>query len=315
MALPLLKIAPISDVTSELLSLMQEDRLLHVFNQQCTYTYHDGVQCENMLILRESKHYKLDGYELTCEKHGGHISVRRGSFFSSRRLPMSQMLYILRLLEVKTSITSIVKFFAQVKLNRETVASMLHQMQERMWLVLLEKYIPVFDPSDEVEIDEMWMDWEVWDNNIGPKSREAQWEGGQWIIGLVNRDRTKLWIECMPNRKRVTIERIVNPLLKSWLLRKPRIHTDALKSYEYLSAQNTHYVINKVQDGFGIQQRTFWGNTINVNVNKIENTWRQLRQHLSMRYAYNKPKFVQLHIAEFMYNWYKLNWLDLIRFP
>ena len=96
-------------------------------------------------------------------------------------------------------------------------------------------------------------------------------------------------------------------------MRYPKIYTDALKSYEYLKNENTHYVINKKEDGFGIIKTTFWGSRINVNVNKIENFWMHLRKHLSMRYAYNSPQFAHLYIAEYVYNWYKLDWLDLIK--
>ena len=145
---------------------------------------------------------------------------------------------------------------------------------------------------------------------MGPDARYEEWEGGQWVIGLVNRARTKLWIECIPNRKRHTIRQVVDPLLKSWLLRYPRIHTDALKSYEYLKHENTHYVINKKQDGFGIHQTSFWGNCVNVNVNCIENLWKHLRKHLRLRGTRKKCKHAQLHIAEFMYNF--MSWIGFI---
>ena len=114
--------------------------------------------------------------------------------------------------------------------------------------------------------------------------------------------------------QRATIKKVVDPLLKSWLLRKPRIHTDALKSYDYLKNENTHYVINKARDGFSIKERTFWGHGIGIHVNHIESTWKQLRKHLSLRHAYRNQHRIQLCIAEFVYNWYKLNWYDLIKY-
>ena len=117
-----------------------------------------------------------------------------------------------------------------------------------MWVKLCANHIPTFTPGDELEIDEMWMDWKQNDNVVGPAAHFKEWESGQWIIGLTDRKHSKLWIECIPNRKKETIQKVVDPMLKQWLLRYPRIYTDALKSYEYLSKENTHYVINKKQD-------------------------------------------------------------------
>lgn len=150
---------------------------------------------------------------------------------------------------------------------------------------------------------------------MGSQTDQERWENGHWVIGMINRERTKLWIECIPNRKRETFAQVIDPLLKRWLLRDPRIMTDKHGSYEYLSKQNTHYVINKAVDGFGIEKMSFWGNSVKVNVNKIENLWRHLRRFLRMRSAYRSPHLAHLHIAEFMYNWYELNWFDLITFP
>lgn len=309
---PLLHLAPITPVTAELLHFLQKHHLLPLCTIRCCFEYSSGKQCENMLELKESTIYKLDRYELNCKIHGGHRSIRTNSWFAASRLPLTQLLYIFHLLRSGAETTAIVNFFREVKLYRETVTGILRELQSKMLSILIKNHIPSFDPGDELEIDEMWMDWKQWDKRVGRDSRLAQWEGGQWIIGLINRARTKLWIECIPNRKKDTIQKVVDPLLKSWLLRCPRIHTDALKSYDYLEKENTHYVINKAQDGFAIKETTFWGNTINVNVNAIENLWRHLRSHLRKRHAYSSPQFAQLYIAEFMYNWYKLNWFDLI---
>src|SRR6185312_6117213 len=94
-------------------------------------------------------------------------------------------------------------------------------------------------PADELEIDEMWMDWKKWENGVGPEERKQEWNSGQWVIGMIDRAQTKLWIECIPNRRRVTVQQVIEPLLRKWLMRKPRIFTDALKSYDYLAAENT----------------------------------------------------------------------------
>lgn len=310
--LNVLDISPHVVITPEFIELLQKHRLLQREQLHCPHMYNQDAYCDKKLELRESKCYNNDGYEYYCPTHGGHISIRTGSWFAHRRLSIGQLLYIFHLLSSATSSNAVKNFLAQDKIHRTTVTSILHDLQHRMWLKLCANHIPTFTPADELEIDEMWLDWKKPENGGGPALRFEQWESGRWLIGLIDRKQKKLWIECIPNRKKETIQKVVDPMLKRWLFRYPRVYTDALKSYEYLEKENTHYVINKQQDGFGIQQTTFWGHTIDVNVNHIENLWMQLRKHLSMRHAYSAPQFIQLHVAEFMYIWYKLDWWDLI---
>jgi hypothetical protein len=313
-SLPILQLAPAQSVTPQLLQFLRNHHLLPAFTLRCQRSTIDGTICQKALELHQSDAYAGDRYELRCETHHDHISIRRGSFFESRRLPLTQQLYVFHLLASGASTSTITTFFQEAKLYRETVTSMLRELAMRMWSILQEKHRPVFTPRDEIEIDEMWMNWTKWEERVSPNARITDWKEGQWVIGIMDRARSKLWIECIPNRRRNTIQQIVDPMLKTWLLLKPRVHTDALKSYEYLAKENTHYVINKVKDGFAIKEKTFWGHSVNVNVNQIESTWMHLRKHLSMRYAYRCPQFAQLYIAEYMYNWYKLDWLDLIKY-
>jgi hypothetical protein len=311
----LLKHGATADCTMKLLEFMQNDRLLKVWNHQCPYVYKNKRRCEKIMELKESTKYNGDGWELICSTHHDHISIRHDSWFANHKLRLSSLAHIFHLLSCKSSALSVSMVFKEIKLTTRTVYALLRDIQQKMWTTLCENHKPTFDPSDEIEIDEMWIDWKQWEEHVGPAEREEQWRSGNWIIGIINRARTKLWIECIPNRKRQTFQSVIDPLLKQWLFRKCRIHTDAHKSYDYLKSANTHYVINKVQDGFGIIEYTFWGNTIKTNVNKIENNWKHLRTHLRLRHAKLSPQFLHLNIAEYMYNWYKLDWFDLIRFP
>lgn len=292
--------------------------------QRCPHVYHDGRKCEQEMVVVDSATHKSDGVCLDCPVHGGHFSIRRGSFFAGRHLRLSTLAHIFHLLNRGLAINTIADMHAQARVNRETVSNILRALQKRMWADLCENHRPTFTPGDELEIDEMWMDWEQWERRVGEdvsaeeeakdvEKRRAAWRRGRWVLGMVNRARTKLWIECIPNRSEASIRKVVDPTLRGWLRRRPRIHTDAHKGYDYLAAANTHYVINKKRDGFGIIERTFWGNAVHVNVNAIENVWRHLRAHLAMRYAYSSPQLTQLNIAEFVYTWNKLSWIDLIR--
>jgi hypothetical protein len=117
--LSILSIAPLSKPTSEFIKLLHDNRLLLVFDQRCERILHNGQQCENVLELRESSVYSNDGFDLGCKIHGGHHSIRSGSWFAGRRLPLSQLLYIFHLLRCGASTKTITEFFKEAKLYRE----------------------------------------------------------------------------------------------------------------------------------------------------------------------------------------------------
>jgi len=134
-----------------------------------------------------------------------------------------------------------------------------------------------------------------------------------WVIGIINRTRDKLWIEVMPNRRKKTIQRILNPLFKEGWITRMKVFTDALTSYEYLKEKHHHHVINKAVQGFGRRKLIGVDTYLHINVNTIENNWMLLRKHLTLRNAYIHPTHMAFHIAEYMHNFYQLDWFDLIR--
>jgi hypothetical protein len=311
----LLHIAPVHVVTPEFLYYLEQFNFIHVSNQLCKHHYSDDTFCEEIMELVQNKEYKHDGYALKCPIHGQYKSIRANSFFAGRRQPLSQILYILKYLSAKVSNKSITTLFKEKKLDKRTISDILRCLQSKMLNILESEYKPIFDPSDEVEIDEMWWNWRDPNDLVGPDDTDKTIKSGKWIIGIINRTRSKLWIQCIPDRSRKTFEEVLKPLFISWFMRKPRIHTDALKSYEWLEQLSTHYVINKAQEGFGRTKPTYWGNVIKCNVNTIENCWMLLRQLLRLRRACNAPQYAHLYIAEFMYNTRKLSWLSLIENP
>jgi len=130
---------------------------------------------------------------------------------------------------------------------------------------------------------------------------------------MITRKTGKLWLELITDRKKVTIESVVKPMLKQGWCGKIKICTDALKSYNFLDSRYKHLIIDKKNEGFAVGEKTWTGEIYNVNVNKIEGTWSHLRKLLRTRNAYAQKEFLHLTIAEFMYNYYKLDWFDLIR--
>ncbi len=197
-------------------------------------------------------------------------------------------------------------------MNRQTLTSVLTQLQLRM-CAAVEKIKPSFTSEDEVEIDEMWIDWEIYDKRTGPNVRKRKMIRGTWIIGVIDRKRSKLWIQPIRNRSKKSISAAIEPLFPQDSPETLKIFTDALSTYEYLERKHTHYVINKVKHGMGICKRVPNGRYISINVNTIENNWKLLRDHLTIRHAYSDKSRLFLHIGEFMFNWYELSLWDLLR--
>jgi hypothetical protein len=306
------QIIPDMPMTREYLDFLHKQRFLNVYTQKCKRKYHSGRQCEKILEVRDSKRFKEDKFELKCPTHGGSTSIRTDSFFFLKKLSVSRVLYTAHHYASQVSTSSIKKLSPQLKLDNQTLTRILTQLQTQM-MEVIQKYRPVFDKHDDVEIDEMWADWEEYDEKIGPTARKQKMREGTWILGMINRDRTKLWIEVIPNRKKPTLEKVINPMLHQPWFGKIKVFTDALTSYEFLKEKNRHYVINKEKQGFGRIVKLGEDSYLHINVNTIENNWRHFRDHLKLRNAYTYPKKMQLHIAEYLYNFYKLDWFDLIR--
>jgi hypothetical protein len=239
-------------------------------------------------------------------------SIRDGSFFAHKKLSITRVLYTVHHYAAACSTSTIVKLSPEINIDNQTLTHILTELQKRMWEKLA-KYKPVFDKSDEVEIDEMWANWEMYDEKRGPLIRKQNMRSGTWLLGIINRTRTKLWIEVMPKRKKPIIEKILTPMLKKVWFGRIQIFTDALTSYEYLKEKHRHHVINKVKEGFGRIVKLGEDNYLHVNVNTIENNWKLLRDQLKLRNAHTYPKHMQFHVAEYLYNFYKLDWFDLIR--
>ena len=311
----ILQIAPMSITTPELINLLVEHRLLRINNRICTYKFADGHICGKTKILKPHTQWKNDGHAVACELHGKVERIRTESWFAIGKKPLSQMLYILYILSCGASVKVCTKFFRAVRLHRDTVSTYLHDLQRRMLLKLLNNHTPLFNPHDEVEIDEMWVDWKEYDIPVGPGDKKQMLQKGVWVVGVINRSQTKLWMEVVRDRRQYTLKKLISPLLKKWVWNRGKVYTDALKSYGFLKEGVSHHVINKKQDGFARCSHTFWGNCNNVHVNNIESAWKDLRKHLRNRNAYVAPQYVHLHIAEFVYNWYQLSWYNVIQFP
>ena len=132
----------------------------------------------------------------------------------------------------------------------------------------------------------MYIDYHNKQNRDGVKDENGK--KGKWMIGLINRTRTKLWIQEIANRKKKTIQEALKPLFKKHT--SYTIFTDALASYTHLKHEHDHFVMNKK---WGFARNSYrWclddekPSVLRVHVNTIENCWMLLRKVLSLRSAY-----------------------------
>jgi hypothetical protein len=271
-----------------------------------------------------SKRWKED-WEANCPKHTSYIeSIREESFFSSFKMPINRVMYIIHHLASGCSTASIKKLIGNI--DRKSITGILTKLQELM-IPIAENHKPKYDSGDLIEIDEIFVPWEIpgyaTDNTLAGKK-------GTWLLGIINRSRTKLWIEPIKNRGKTEISRVLDSVLPeefAW------IFTDALATYSYLEADHIHFVINKSQEGYGRKSLRLITNgtyihskrrieqlkqkypewIVHVNVNMIENNWMLFRKLLVLTQGYRHPHMMIYYLAEYVYNFYKLDWFNLIR--
>jgi hypothetical protein len=303
---------------------LENNNFINVTGRKCLKR-----SCELPLQFVESKRFKSDGFGAQCKKHKRtDYSIREGSFFSKHKMAIAKQIYIIDHLAHKCNTASI-RGLLREQIDRETITKVLSELQQLMLTVVYNNK-PKFDITDHIEIDEMYIDWEIPDNQDGGVNEKLKGKGGTWLLGIINRERTKVWVEPIKNRGKKEIFRVLDTILPD---SKATIFTDALTTYALLDSKHIHFVINKSKQGFGRKSyrlatkgkfikskrifeqikktRAEW--IVHVNVNMIENNWMLLRKLLVLRQAYRHPHKIINHVAEYLFNFYKYSWLDLVK--
>jgi hypothetical protein len=304
---------------------LQKHNYINVTNRKC-----NKRKCEEYLQFCPSKRNKADGYTARCNKHKRYeLSIKDNSFFAQHKISISKQIYIIDHLSQQCTTASICGLF-RGKVYRETVTKILNELHQLMKPIVFNSK-PQFDITDFIEIDEMYIDWNIPGNHDGSTIDEKLLgKSGQWLLGIINRDRTKLWVEPIKNRGKKEIFRVLNSIMPKG---KANVFTDALTTYAELDHNHVHFVINKAKQGFGRKsyrlitggkfikskriferlkkEKAEW--IVKVHVNFIENNWMLLRKFLVVRQAYRHPHLLINYLAEFIFNFYKHNWLDLLK--
>jgi hypothetical protein len=307
---------PNSDLTTPQVHYLASKKLISL-KRKC-----DKDNCALDCRLYKSRKYATDKHELRCIKHkNNRYSIRKHSFFSNFKIPISTVIFIMNHLSLESKNTTIKRLIdLDKKINTDTITRILTRLQTLM-SIHNHKNMPQFDVTDTIEIDEMYVDWEDPElrdgtGNENENKSPLKFEKGKWLIGLINRTRTKMWIAPLGNRKKITIQEILNKILPQ---NNATIMTDALASYMYLEDSHSHFVMNKKWGFARNSYRACAGkdpkdpNVIRVHVNTVENNWLLLRNLLRLRHAYCNPQMLMNHVHEYIYNFNRLDWFNLIK--
>jgi len=155
-----------------------------------------------------------------------------------------------------------------------------------------------------MEIDECYMKWKGEPVNYSFLDSPER-ETGKWVLGLISRDRSKVWFYCMEDG---TKNYLLDPI-RDVVEPNSTILTDAYHVYDQLDNEFHHLKINKKREGFA---RTDEKSNIRVHVNLCENLWKNVRALAHDRHL-NRPEDVPLLLIEFMFRFYQGTVMELIK--
>jgi hypothetical protein len=162
----------------------------------------------------------------------------------------------------------------------------------------------VFQKFQSVEIDEAYIKW-TWHSTVTSMLLDPAEDEGDWILGMISRDRRKVWVYPIKDR---TKENLIDPIIDI-TEKETTVQTDALSTYNLLDKDYIHFTINKKQEGFS-QKDPSTG--ILKTVNHCECVWKHLRQLARDRHM-NNPDDVVYICIEYMHKFYHRSIFDSIK--
>jgi hypothetical protein len=288
---------------------LDSQQYLRITNAHCDRPVSRSSRCGCTMQLIESP-YVSDGYKLQCGKRPKYTqSIRKDSFFFNSKLSIPTMVYIINCLQAGVTVPALTRL---INVSAEAINGILRKLQQLMYE---NQPAPQFDHGDPIEIDEMWFKWKAQPNTGGYLDTMTA-KSGNWIVGMVNRQRTAIWMQPIPSRT----EGRLFTVIQKYIVPGNVIMTDAHMGYHNLGDWYTHFVINKAAQGFARNPDELHSITratkkrLRVHVNKIENNWKLLRDLIRLRNAQCNRHCIHLVLAEFIYsNFYKKEWFDLIK--
>lgn len=240
----------------------------------------NGVRCPRCNSDKHTFISTRKTWECKCCTEKKQFSVKTGTIFEESPLPLHKWLATIWLIANAKNGVSSYEVHRAIGVTQKTGWFMLHRIRLAMRSGTFEKL------KGDVEADETF---------IGGKARYMHAEraarrgrgrgpGGKAVVlGLLARDGTMI-AKHVPNNKRSTIQ----PEIRASVEAGSTVHTDALLSYEGLSANFVHEVI----DHAIAYVRG------NVHTNGLENFWSLLKRTLKGTYVSVDPVHLFRYLDE-----------------
>ncbi|HEY1602482.1 MAG TPA: IS1595 family transposase [Pirellulales bacterium] len=244
--------------------------------------------CKKVGFIKTRRTWQCKG----CQKQ---FSVKLGTIFEDSPLGMDKWLPAVWLIANSKNGVSSHELARSLGVTQKTAWFMLHRIRLAMQTGSFNKFL-----AGEVEVDETFIGGKA--RNMHPGKRKAKGTGtvGKAVVmGLLERHgevRTKV----MPNTKR----RSLQPEVRANVYRGAEVFTDALKSYEGLSDEYAHQVIDHAEcyvDG-------------KIHTNGLENFWSLLKRGIKGTYVSVQPFHLFRYLDEQTFRFNKRQGNDCSRF-
>ena len=220
-------------------------------------------------IVKDDKKYKSKDVKL---------SIRHHSWLVDTKLKLEIVVEIMYLWSQAFSLSEIIH---ELKLSKKTVIEWSTFFRECCISAIIDSSEPIGGNGVEVEIDE---------SKFGKrKYHRGHRVEGQWVFGGREKyDKSRIFMVPVPNRKAVTLEK----LIKRWIKPGSIIHSDCWKGYSKLSKMGyTHVTVN--------HSKEFLNKESAACTNAIESEWRHAKVSMP-KYGVHKGLHAG-YLAEFMW--------------
>jgi len=250
----------------------------------------DGVVCPT--CGRDDVRYLENQRKWQCKSvhPRRQFSVKVGTIFEDSPLGLDKwLLAIWMITNCKNGVSSY-EIHRAIGVTQKTAWFMLHRIRLAMQTGSFEKKM-----SGEIEIDETFIGGKARNMHKSVRERRIKGTGGSGkvaVMGLLDRH-GEVRAKVIPNTKRTTLHEEVRSNVESG----SEVFTDALRSYDGLSPEYVHQVIDhaeKYAEG-------------NVHTNGIENFWSLLKRSINGTYVSVEPFHLFRYLDEqaFRFNYRK----------
>ena len=236
---------------------------------------------------------KTDGYMFRCSHCRKKTSIREDSFFAkshlSLRVIMAVIFFFVRDVPAVT-----IQAMLPGRISEPALVDWLNFCRDIWSFYMLQHPIQLGGAAEIVEIDES-----KWGKKRKYNRGAVRNEGGPWIFGMIERNRSRVLIWSVPDRTRATLQ----PLITGNVVPGSTIHSDEWPPYANLAALGfVHKTVNH-SDTFVAADGT--------HTNTIEGFWGNAKQYFKRMRGVNRPS-LNSHLDEVMYRWNRRDQGDLL---